>query len=75
MNITLSVDEKVVRRSRQYAREHDTTLNKMVRNFLQRIGGGHDYPAAADEFARLAKNMAGKSHHGYTFNREEIHER
>lgn len=75
MNITLSVDEKVVRRSRQYAREHDTTLNKMVRDFLQRIGGGHDYLTNAEEFVKLAKDMGGKSHPEYTFNRDELHER
>ena len=75
MNITLSVDEKVIRRSRQYAKEHNTTLNKMVREFLQKIGGGNKLQSNAEEFAQLAKSMGGKSLPCYTFNREELHER
>ncbi|MCD6534598.1 MAG: hypothetical protein J7L25_11085 [Deltaproteobacteria bacterium] len=75
MNITLSVDEKVISRSRQFAKEHNTTLNSMVREFLRKISGDHDRQSHAEEFLKLAKNEGGESRPGYVFNREELHER
>lgn len=35
-NITLSVDEKLVEDGRRYAKEHNTSLNAIVRDILAR---------------------------------------
>lgn len=75
MNITLSADEKLIARSRKYAQEHNTTINNLVREFLQRIGGDQDKDANAEEFVRLAKTMGGRSEESFIFNRDELHER
>ena len=37
MNITLSLDEKLVKEVRKVAVERDTTLTGMVRNYLQQV--------------------------------------
>jgi Family of unknown function (DUF6364) len=37
MNITLSLDEKLVKEARKIAVEHDTTLTGLVRDHLQRL--------------------------------------
>ncbi len=75
MNITLSADQKIIAKSRKYAEEHGTSLNNLIRGFLKNISGENDHSANAHEFADLAKNMAGCSPKGYTFDRESIHER
>jgi len=75
MNITLSADEKLIARSRQYAKEHNTTINNLVREFLQRIGGDRDKYANVEEFVKLAKTMGGRSEESFIFNRDELHER
>ena len=75
MNITLSADEKLIARGRQYAKEHNTTINNLVREFLQRIGGDQDKRANVEEFVKLAKTMGGRSEKSFIFNRDELHER
>jgi len=35
-NITLSIPDDILRRSREYAKKHGTTLNQMVRNLLKK---------------------------------------
>lgn len=75
MNITLSADPDLVGRTREYARKHGTTMNRLIRLFMADLtnSGGRD--GAADEFARLARGSAGRSPKGYRFNREDAHQR
>ncbi|MDH5382798.1 MAG: type II toxin-antitoxin system HicB family antitoxin [Cyclobacteriaceae bacterium] len=42
-NITLSIPEDILRRSREYAKKHGVSLNQMVRNLLsQTITGSEE---------------------------------
>jgi len=34
-NITISIDETLLNKSRQYAREHNTSLNSLIRTVLK----------------------------------------
>jgi hypothetical protein len=34
-NVTLSIDERILEASREYALRHGTTLNAMIREFLE----------------------------------------
>lgn len=74
MNLTLAVDEKVVEKARQAARSMGTSLNQVIRDFLEELAG--ERPAADDirELKRLSAKAKGRSR-GWKFNREEIHER
>ncbi len=74
MNITLSVDDEVIRRARQKAEVLGTSVNQLVRDYLDQLAGKSDPVADAEEFARLSRLSHGNSR-GWKFNREEIHER
>jgi hypothetical protein len=72
MNVTLSLDEQTVSRARKRARALGTSLNQLIREYLQRLAGEDDAEASIAEFKRLS----GRGHsRGWRFNREELHER
>lgn len=74
MNLTLSVDDEVVRKARRRAEAMGTSVNQLVREYLERLAGNPDLQALADEYRELSRNPKGDSK-GWKFNREEIHER
>lgn len=74
MNLTLSVDDEVVAKARQSAEALGTSVNQLVREYLERLAGKTDPVAAAKEFKRLSRLAHGDSQ-GWKFNRDEIHER
>jgi Family of unknown function (DUF6364) len=74
MNITLSIDDEVIRRARQQAEALGTSVNQLVRDYLEQLAGVRDPVADAAEFARLSRLSQGNSR-GWKFNREKIHER
>ena len=51
-----------------------TSVNQLVREFLEQLAGKTDADADADEFERLSRASQGNSR-GWKFNREELHER
>ena len=75
MNITLSAGKKIIENCRRYAKEHGTSLNSLVRDYLEKISGESDRKANAQEFAQLAEAKAGRSEPGFKFNRDAIHDR
>ena len=74
MNLTLSVDEKTVRRARKAAESMGISLNQAVRRFLEGLAGAGAADRAIGELRELSKRSRGRSR-GWRFNREEIHER
>ena len=74
MNITLSVDDEVVRIARKRAEAMGTSINQMVREYLEDMAGKSDAEARAEEFSRLSRLSRGDSN-GWKWNREEIYER
>ena len=75
MNITLSADEELIRKAREYAKRHNSTLNRMVRTYLEQITNEMDREAAAQEFSYLCSEYAGESPRDYQFNRDEEYDR
>jgi len=75
VNITLSADPELIRRAREYAKEHGTTLNQLVREHLRWLCGEADRKAAAEEFLRICLEHPGRSEPGYKFDRDGIHDR
>jgi len=75
MNITLSADAELIKKSREYAKAHETSLNQLVRDYLAMLSGGCKAEEAANEFVRLANTMAGRSERGFTFDRDAVHDR
>ena len=74
MNLTLSVDDEIVQTARKRAEALGTSVNQLVRDYLEQLAGRTDPGADAAEFERLARMAHGDSR-GWKFNREEIHER
>ena len=74
MNVTLSIDEGVMKEARRRAEAMGTSVNQLVREFLEQFAGKTDPQADAAEFERLSRAAKGNSR-GWKFNREELHER
>jgi hypothetical protein len=72
MNVTLSIDERVVARARKRAEALGKSLNQVIRDYLERLAGGDDPERSIEEFKRLSAR--GRSR-GWRFDRAEIHER
>ena len=75
MNITFSADEKLIEKARAAAQAQGHTLNDAIRQFMTRLAGLSGPNDAADAFADLARNHAGRSQPGFTFDRRAIHSR
>ena len=74
MNLTLSVDDKIIQEARRRAEAMGKSLNQLVREYLEQLAGKPDREALVAEFRELSKNPLGDSK-GWKFNRDEIHER
>ncbi|MEO8128144.1 MAG: DUF6364 family protein [Bryobacteraceae bacterium] len=74
MNITLSVDDEIIRKARRRAEKLGTSVNQVVREYLEQFAGKADSVGDAEEFRRLSKLSKGDSK-GWKFNRDEAHER
>ncbi len=74
MNITLSIDEQIVKKVRKIAIDRDTTLNAMVREYLTSVAES-DLAVRKEQAAqlmssteRLARDMGPRS-----WTREDLH--
>ena len=74
MNVTLSVNDEVIQEARRRAEAMGTSVNQLVREYLEQLVGKSDPNADAAEFERLSHMAQGDSR-GWKFNREELHER
>jgi uncharacterized protein DUF6364 len=74
VNITLSVDDAVVQKARRHAEQLGTSVNQLVREYLEQLAGKPDPVRDAVEFERLSRLSQGNSK-GWKFNREEAHHR
>ena len=74
MNVTLSIDEQILEEARRRAEAMGTSVNQLVRQYLQQFAGRSGLEADAAEFERLSRAANGHSD-GWRFDREELHER
>jgi Family of unknown function (DUF6364) len=72
MNLTLSVDKQVVTRARKKADALGKSLNQLVRDYLETLGGGGEADRSIDEFRRLSGTGNAR---GWRFERNELHDR
>jgi hypothetical protein len=72
MNVTLSIDERVVEKARKRAAALGKSLNQLIRDYLEALAGSDNAEESIKEFKRLS----GRGHsRGWRFNRDELHER
>jgi predicted HicB family RNase H-like nuclease len=74
MNVTLAIDDQLILEARRRAEAMGTSVNQLVRQYLEQLVGKSDSNADAAEFERLSGAAQGNSG-GWKFNREELHER
>jgi hypothetical protein len=74
MNVTLSVEDEIILRARRRAEALGTSVNQLMREYLEQLAGKSDPNEDAAEFERLSRLANGDSR-GWKFNREELHER
>lgn len=74
MNITLSVDERVVEEARKAAGAMGKSLNQAVRDYLEQLAGGADLAAELKAFERSALRSRARLN-GWKFDREQANER
>ncbi|MBL0312618.1 MAG: hypothetical protein IPP78_07885 [Holophagaceae bacterium] len=72
MNLTLSIDEKVLGKARKVAMGMGLSLNEVVRRYLRTLAGESDSVSAFTELRTLFLEQGGHSK-GSRFNREDLH--
>jgi len=74
-NLTLSVDENLLRRARIRALERGTTVNAVVREFLEGYASEEERRGARRRFVDRARaSVAGGEGSGRDWTREELYE-
>jgi hypothetical protein len=74
VNVTLSIDDEVIRRARRQAEALGTSVNQLIRDYLEELSGKSDPHEDAAEFERLSYQAKGNSG-DWKFDRDELHER
>jgi hypothetical protein len=74
MSITLSVDERLVRRAHKKANAMGKSLNQLVREYLERLAGTDDAERDVAELRELSRGSRGRTR-GSQFDRDELHQR
>ena len=74
-NITLSIDEDVVRTVRRYAAERGSTVNALVREFLTGLAHREDRARKARRRIRQLSEQSTAQVGSRSWTREELHER
>lgn len=74
MNLTVSLNEKLVRDARKVAASMGKSLNQLIREYLERLSSTRSREDDIAELMELSDRAKGRSR-GWKFNRDEIHER
>ncbi len=74
-NLTLTIDEDVLRRARIRALERGTSVNAVVREFIERYAGGEREREALRAFGELAdRAQASSGPRGRSWSRAELYD-
>jgi hypothetical protein len=75
-NLTVTVDEQVLRRARIRALEQGTSVNALVSDYLARFAGTGTTERALVEFLEIAeRSHASSGPQGRTWRREDLYDR
>ena len=74
MNVTLSIDDETLARARELAARRGTSVNQLIRDYLNDLASDLSAEDVIEELEGLWKNSAGTSK-GRRWTREELHER
>ncbi|WP_046470037.1 hypothetical protein [Allosalinactinospora lopnorensis] len=74
-NVTLSIDDEVLRRARIRALEQHTTVNAVMRRYLEGFAAAEDARAIEEILAIAERSQASSGPEGRTWTRDELYER
>lgn len=75
-NLTLTVDEEILRRARIRALERGTSVNALVRDYLALLAGQSRAAEGVAEFLAAVEGAGASSGaEGRTWTRDELHDR
>jgi hypothetical protein len=76
-NITLAIDEQLLRQARRYAAERETTVNGLVRDYLTRLVAQRDRALQARQaLAKLSETSDWQpASESWRWNREDLYDR
>lgn len=74
-NITLAIDENVLSEARRYAHEHETTLNALVRGYLEQIADNRERVKQAMRELREMSDRSTAEIGPITWARDDLYER
>lgn len=71
-NITLSINESLLRDGRRYAKEHDTSFNALIRHLLEQTVRTSSIDWLEECFSLM--DIANANSHGKKWSREELYD-
>ena len=74
MNVTLAIDDELLREARKVAQSMGKSVNQLIREYLERLTRRDDAAGDIEEFRRLSLEGRGRSR-GRRWTRDELHER
>ena len=75
-NLTITIDERLLKQARLRALEDGTSVNALLRAYLERYAGAGDTSEGLNGFARLARRSEATSGRGgRTWKRDGLHDR
>jgi Arc/MetJ family transcription regulator len=75
-NLTITIDDRLLKQARMRALEDGTSVNALLRAYLERYAGAGEAGEALGGFVRLARQSAATSGPGgRAWTRAELHDR
>ncbi len=75
-NLTIALDDRLLKKARMRALEDGTSVNALLRTYLERYAGVTDSAVALMAFADLAaRSLATSGPGGRAWTRDELHDR
>jgi hypothetical protein len=73
--VTLTIDDETLRRARSKALEQGTSVNAIVRDYLESFAGMRPSTAAIDAFLALTEDAdSGSGSQGHRWSRDDLYE-
>ena len=72
-NLTLSIDDELLERSREYAVNQGTSLNGLIRHYLCEVTAEPKTPDWFEGFLLISEQALGNLK-GWKFNRDEVYD-
>ncbi len=74
-NLTVTIDDDLLRRARSRAIDNGTSVNALIREFLQTHVGSELDDIRSDFLEHAAEHAGASGAHGRSWTRDELHDR